>query len=562
MVTRALIGLLLPPLLLLGLARPVLAAEPDAVDVIPRAPQIAHGQVAATCAWPTTVSVSGASQCSGTLIHPGVVVYAAHCGGETKTIRFGEDALAPAHSVTAIDCNTYPGYGGADDQGHDWAYCVLDEEILELPVAPPLFGCELDVLEVGREVALAGFGFDVDAEAGIKRWAATNLVAVTPSNNTTLVGDPDSPGVPSICSGDSGGPAFVQLDDGTWRTFGIASTVVGDCGGYGAHSLLPGAVAWIEWDSGIDITPCHAADGSWAPGPACAGAHAQPAGLGSGTWSSWCAGTEVGDRSRTCGPAWDEFDAKLPPSVEIVAPSSGETFLENLQVEVAVAAAKHPDGYAIARVHLSVDGEIVTTDEVDPWVFEVTSFTGAGVYELVAIAEDWAGNEVASAPVEIGFGVEVPDTDAGSEETGESSGDLALDAGGSTCSCDLTRGRELGVGAWAIVLLPWLQRRRARAIMRADHCHDGASRPTPVHHVAVCDARRSGDRNRGPTRDPGAAAQTTHLEWRRDRAVRVADRGDGDGWWRAVYRHADPSQGRHVRRPLRRRGQERPLRRQ
>jgi hypothetical protein len=453
-------------LLLLGFPRPGLAAEPDAIEANARAPLIAHGQVAAPCAWPTTVSVAGAGQCSGTLIHPRVVVYAAHCGGGSKTIRFGEDALAPAVAATASDCEAYPDYGGADDQGHDWAYCVLDEEITELPVTPPLFGCETAVLEVGREVALVGFGVDVDAEAGIKRWAATSLVAVTPSNNTTLVGDPDSPGVPSICSGDSGGPALVQLDDDSWRTFGIASTVVGDCGGYGAHSMLSGAIPWIEWASGIDVTPCHTVDGAWAPSPACAGAHAQAAGLGSGAWSNWCLGTEASDRSRTCGPAWDEFDAELPPSVEIATPSSGESFLEGLQVEVAVAAVKHPDGYAIARVHLSVNGEIIATDEVDPWVFEVTSFTGPGVYELVAIAEDWAGNEVVSAPVEIGFGVEVPDSDTGTDETGSPP---ALDAGGSGCTCDLTRGRTPLVSLFAIALLPLLHRRRARAIMRRDH---------------------------------------------------------------------------------------------
>lgn len=470
-------------LLLLAFAQPVLAGEPDAIDSHGRSPLIAHGQPVDACGWPTTVSVSGAGQCSGTLIHPRVVVYAAHCGGGPKTIRFGEDALASAHSVTASDCRAYPGYAGDDDQGHDWAYCLLDEEITDLPTTPPLYGCETALLEVGREVALVGFGVDIDAEAGIKRWAATNLVAVTPSNNTTLVGNPNLADVPSICSGDSGGPAFVQLDDDSWRTFGIASTVAGDCGGYGAHSILAGAVAWIEQDANVDITPCHTVDGSWAPGPACAGAYANAAGVGTGTWSTWCSGTAASDRSRTCGPAWDEFDAELAPSVEITAPSSGENFLEGLQVEVAVAAVKHADGYAVARVHLSVDGEIVATDDVDPWVFEITSFTGAGVYELVAIAEDWAGNEVVSAPVEIGFGVEVPDPDSSTESDGESDGGPANDAGDSGCACGLATPRSLPVSLLAIVPLLVLQRRRARAIMRRDRNHDGDASSPPWSRV-------------------------------------------------------------------------------
>jgi hypothetical protein len=316
-----------------------------------------------------------------------------------------------------------------------------------------------------------------------------------------LVGNPSLDGVPSICSGDSGGPAFVQLDDGSWRTFGIASTVVGDCGGYGAHSMLAGAVAWIEWDSGIDITPCHAADGSWAPGPACTNAYAHPAGLGNGEWPSWCSGTQTSERSRTCGPAWDEFDAKLPPSVAIESPSSGASFLENLHVPVVVAAIKHPNGYAVARVRLLVDDVTLATDEVDPWVFEVTSSAGAGVYELLAIAEDWAGNEVASVPVVIGFGVEVPEPDA-ETSTDESDSGPAHDAGGSGCACVVARTPSVaGWSAWLAMLIitpPWLQRRRARGIMRRDHEHDGdASSPYENQARAVVGvARCSRDRLR------------------------------------------------------------------
>lgn len=478
--------------LALGLshARPALAGGPDTVDASTPTPLIAHGEPAVMCAWPTTVSVSGGGQCSGTLIHPRVVVYAAHCGGTSKTIHFGEDALAPARSVTTTDCQAYADYAGADDQAHDWAYCVLDEAITDLPITPPLFGCETEQLEVGREVALVGFGADVDGDSGIKRWAATSLAAVTPGNNTTTVGNPNLDGVPSICSGDSGGPAFVQLDDGSWRTFGIASTVTGDCGGYGSHSMLAGAVPWIEWHSGIDITPCHASDGSWAPGSACTNAYAHPAGLGSGGWPTWCSGTQASDRSRTCGPAWDEFDAKLPPSVAIESPSSGASFLANLHVPIIVAAIKQPDGYAVARVHLQVDDVIVATDEVDPWVFDVTSVSGVGVYELVAIAEDWAGNQVASAPVEIGFGVEVPDPDAGTS-TDESEDGPELDTAGSGCACFVPRGGSMpgapSLLAMLLIALPWLQRARARAIMRRDHRYDGdASSPphNPAHAVA------------------------------------------------------------------------------
>ncbi|KIG13134.1 Permease of the drug/metabolite transporter (DMT) superfamily protein [Enhygromyxa salina] len=369
------------------------------------------------------------------MIHPQLVVYAAHCGAGNKTIRFGEDAFAGGREVAVETCRVYPGYAGDQDQGHDVAYCKLQAPITEFAVTPPLFGCETQLLEVGTEVALAGFGqvLDGDGSSGIKHWGATSLVAVTPTKNTTLVGNPNLANTPSICSGDSGGPAFLRLADGGWRTFGIASTVVGPCGGYGTHASLHGAIGWIEQDSGIDVTPCHAADGSWAPGPACAAANSQAPGVGSGSWDDWCSGTPSGPAATTCGPAWDQFDAKLPPSVQILAPSSGDTFLEGAVIDVQVAAVKHPDGFAVARVHLEIDEVASVTDDNDPWLFGGVGLA-AGSHTLVAIAEDWAGNRVESSPITIGFGdVEWPpettDTDAGSED------DTPGTDGGSACDC-------------------------------------------------------------------------------------------------------------------------------
>src|SRR5690606_36354843 len=96
-------------------------------------PRIAAGSSVPLCGWPTTVAVTSGVLCSGALIHPRVVVYAAHCGAGNKLIRFGEDAWEGARTIEAESCRAYPGYAGARDQGHDWAYCVLAEPIEDLP---------------------------------------------------------------------------------------------------------------------------------------------------------------------------------------------------------------------------------------------------------------------------------------------------------------------------------------------------------------------------------------------------------------------------------------------
>jgi hypothetical protein len=335
-------------------------------------------------------------------------------------VRFGEDAWDGGRVVAVERCKAYPGYAGATDQGHDWAYCVLAESVDDLPIASPLYGCERELLEVGEEVAIVGYGQTLDAPSGVKRWAATTLAAVTPGNNTTLVGNPNA-GLASFCAGDSGGPALIRLADGSWRTFGIASTVAGECGGYGAHSTLAGAIPWIEQDTGIDVTPCHAIDGSWAPGPACGGAFAAGPNVGVGTWADWCASTASVGSSTSCGPAWDEFDPTALPSVAISSPIPEQTFLQGTEVHVEVAAAKHPDGFAIATVSLKIDGELVGVDDNDPWEFFGPPFPGPGIYTLTAVAEDWAGNVVESEPIVIGWGeTEFPepgaDTDTGNDD--------------------------------------------------------------------------------------------------------------------------------------------------
>src|SRR5690554_1905764 len=145
-----------------------LAGQPDSVDALDQDPLIANGSSVAQCAWPTAVAVtSGGGLCTGTLIHPQLVVYAAHCGGGNKTIRFGENAFSGGRTEAVAFCMTNPDYAGVSDQGHDWAFCRLQNPVTDLPITPPVAGpCENTIIKINQEVAVVGFGQTLSGDTG------------------------------------------------------------------------------------------------------------------------------------------------------------------------------------------------------------------------------------------------------------------------------------------------------------------------------------------------------------------------------------------------------------
>ncbi len=454
---------------LLAFPGPATAAPADEGST-PVEPQVYGGTPAEVCQWPTTVAVTGGGGlCTGALVHPRVVTYAAHCGDGDKQIRFGES------STTAITrqverCVTNPEYLGTTNQAQDWAFCILAEPMLDIPFTPPAYGCETELIQAGQEVTVVGYGDSNVGSSGTKRWGETVIVSTLGA--TAQIGAQGT-GV-TTCQGDSGGTAYLAMDDGSYRAISMVSTGLPGCNDTtGTHALMHPAIPWIEETSEIDITPCHDVDGTWNPNPNCTGFFAGGS-TPSGVWENMCEGTPSTGPAETCGDAFDVTVDEDPPEVSIASPAQGDEFDTGALVSILIDAVDA--GYGVEEVWLEIDGmEQAVRETYPPYDFPDVPFPD-GVYTIVAHAVDWAGNEATSAPVTIGINAEVPDEPdpttggadgTGADETGEptgdgETGDVSGTSGGESDGAPTTGapeadggGGDEGCGCSSSVPTPW-----------------------------------------------------------------------------------------------------------
>lgn len=391
---------------------------------------IVGGEGTDLCGWPTAVSLGRV--CTGTLVHPRVVVYAAHCGDGFSSVELGS-SVAPRHTRTVATqrCETWPD-GFLPGAGRDWAFCILASAQDDVPIVPPLMGCETDALAPGAAATLVGFGAS-EVGYGDKR-AVTTSITAWEDDEIELGGEGrDS------CEGDSGGPAFIQLPGGQWRAFGIVS--YGEtCGDGGFVSLMHVAAPWIEARSGFDISPCFDADGTWNPTSDCGGFSAAPDD-GRGAWSSGCE-QPLELASRTCGASFDAQEDQDPPAVQFVEPPNVlEAGLHRLEVRA------QDEGSGVHTIRITLDDLPIDAGTFWSDAASVEVELSAGEHQLRAVATDNAGNTSDATITVFASG----DADDADEAAGEHEG----------CDCRAGSGPEnSGLLLWGWMFsLGWRSRR-------------------------------------------------------------------------------------------------------
>jgi V8-like Glu-specific endopeptidase len=202
----------------------------------------------------------GGDRCSGVVVTPRVVLTAAHCiddlrSADSVAVRYGEHETSNP-SIEAVEFGAHPDYDPDPDHEdlHDYGYVVLPSDFV-VPggyVAPITTQEEWDEAMVsGREVTIVGFGDDGSGDGiGIKRKVTTTIRRFSDEGLEFFAGGEQQ----DSCGGDSGGPAYVRMGDGSWRIAGLVSRGPEVCGTGGWYSTPYAGLCWVDEHTGAGLS--------------------------------------------------------------------------------------------------------------------------------------------------------------------------------------------------------------------------------------------------------------------------------------------------------------------
>jgi hypothetical protein len=347
-----------------------------------RAPAI-HDQIGTacgTCQFPTAVRMP---LCSGVYMGHGLVITAAHCVNDVSEGQsrayFGEsDGDDAAFSAVITSCVAHPDGEPTSDgyEGVDLAFCTLDDAdgLPDIPIVPAMIptGCERDwlahqVYELGTPplVTVVGSGCPdhygngnscgVD---GVKRYLPLQLVRQTTHDGSPTKlelerwGDLET----GVLDGDSGGPVFDVMPDGTWRLIGVVhSTNVALEAAFA--EAVPPYLHWIEAESGIDLTPCHEFEnGAWVKHGDCAGLLPKDANEAGASWSDGCPSAMGGGSGLAANycPGWPSSPGDKPLTTATTPALRPELFLEAAKLVLQAPYDGRPEQVSADFTPLSV----------------------------------------------------------------------------------------------------------------------------------------------------------------------------------------------------------------
>lgn len=146
--------------------------------------------------------------CSAVLVGPRVILTAAHCAGAGQVAKF--EMGGKPYSAKLVKSPLYPG------KDHDIALGLLDRAT---DVEPSTIGGKA---EKGAELELYGYGCTKQGGGGgndgTLRFGESEVVDFA---GFDFVAKAEKGA--ALCFGDSGGPAYVENEDGSWSVVGVAS---------------------------------------------------------------------------------------------------------------------------------------------------------------------------------------------------------------------------------------------------------------------------------------------------------------------------------------------------